>query len=195
MVRSMCTRLNQISALIIISAFTASMPLSYIGTLVAASDDPTQGMRITAGSPLPPSSTCKINCIIIVGQQGPPGPPGPPGPKGSTGATGPVGPQGPQGIQGPQGLKGDTGNAGPAGPQGVQGQKGDKGDQGDIGPAGPSGPQGAQGPSGPTGPQGPKGNQTLNIRQVEGDVVLASPGFSSTASCDMDERLLAVDIL
>jgi hypothetical protein len=65
----MYTRLNQTSAfVIIVTALAGSMPLYYIGTSRAASDDPTQGMRITAASPLPSfSSPCKINCIIIGG--------------------------------------------------------------------------------------------------------------------------------
>ncbi|HEY7078454.1 MAG TPA: hypothetical protein VH500_02060 [Nitrososphaeraceae archaeon] len=89
----MNTNLNKTSALIIIvTALAANMPLSYTSTLAAVGEDPTQGLRITAGSPLPSfPSTCKINCIIIGGQPGPPGSPGPAGPKGSTGATGPAG--------------------------------------------------------------------------------------------------------
>jgi hypothetical protein len=69
---------------------------------------------------------------------------------------------------------------GPAGPQGP------KEDQGDPGP---QGIQGQQGEQGPTGPPGPKSNQTLNLRQVEGDVVTASSGFASTASCASDEKV------
>lgn len=119
------------------TAITSSILPSYTNVR-AASDDPTQGIRITAGSPLPSPSTCKINCIIIW----PPGPPGPPGPKGNTGATGP---QGPQGVPGPQGIQGPRGIVGP------------KGDTGAIGPAGPQGGTGPQGPKGDIGPQGPPG--------------------------------------
>jgi len=112
-VRKMSTNLNKTSAfIIIVIGLATSMPLSYTNTLAAINDDPTQGMMITAGSPLLPfSSTCKINCIIIGGSPGPQGPPGPPGPKGRTGAIGPAGPQGPQGLQGPKGDTGATGSA------------------------------------------------------------------------------------
>lgn len=99
----MFTGMNQYSAfIVIILALAASMSLSSTNAWAATNSDPTQGMRITAGS--------------SVGPPGPLGHQGPPGPKGHSGAVGPQGPQGIQGEQGPVGPKGDTGPQGPPGP-------------------------------------------------------------------------------
>ncbi|MGA9845206.1 MAG: hypothetical protein WBQ25_23130 [Nitrososphaeraceae archaeon] len=51
------------------------------------------------------------------------------------------------------------------------------------------GDKGNTGEQGPPGPAGPTSDQVLNLRQVEGDVVTAAPGFSSTASCSSDEKV------
>ena len=66
---------------------------------------------------------------------------------------------------------------------------GPQGPKGDAGPQGPQGIQGEQGPQGPQGIQGPKSNQTLNLRQVEGNVVTGALGFPSIASCNSDEKV------
>ena len=42
---------------------------------------------------------------------------------------------------------------------------------------GPMGDKGNTGEQGPPGPAGPTSDQVLNLRQVEGDVVTAAPGF------------------
>lgn len=121
--------------IVIIAAMTSGtlilLQSSFTKVWAAANNDPTQGMRITAGAGGPPT-TCIANCIII-GPPGPQGPPGPPGPKGDTGDTGPQGVPGEQGPPGPPGPKGDKGDTGDIGPMGPQGPKGDKGDQGPPG--------------------------------------------------------------
>ena len=89
---------------------------------------------------------------------------------------GPPGPPGPEGPQGEKGDKGDTGEQGPQGPQGPEGEKGDTGETGERGP------QGEQGPAGPS--------QSLDARQVEGNIVPAGAGFESVASCDSDEEIV-----
>ena len=61
----MYNRLIQSSAfIVIITTLAASISLSYTNAWATANNDPTQGMRITAGAAVPPT-TCISNCIIV----------------------------------------------------------------------------------------------------------------------------------